>query len=78
MEHRGQKMISLASNGQRDEAVAFSMYFAVVGARLSNASREWIQHNEQLADGRRAGPHSVPSSNPGIDECWSPSPWPSC
>ncbi len=46
-----EKIISLAANGQRDEAVALLHgSFAEVGARLNTASREWIQHNEQLAE----------------------------
>ena len=46
-----EKIISLATNGHRDEAVALLHgSFAEVGARLNTASREWIQHNEQLAE----------------------------
>ena len=45
-----EKIISLATNGHREEAVALLHgSFAEVGARLNTASREWIQHNEQLA-----------------------------
>ena len=46
-----EKIISLATNGHREEAVALLHgSFAEVGARLNTASREWIQHNEQLAE----------------------------
>jgi two-component system sensor histidine kinase/response regulator len=45
-----ERIMLLATNGHRDEAVALLHgSFAELGARLDTASREWIQHNEQLA-----------------------------
>jgi two-component system sensor histidine kinase/response regulator len=45
-----EKIILLASEGRRDEAVGqLQGSFFELGARLSAVSSEWIQHNEELA-----------------------------
>jgi two-component system, sensor histidine kinase and response regulator len=59
-----EKVMLLAAQGHRDEAVdQLHGPFAELGARLSNVSGEWIQHNEQLAvDASKAALNSIAES----------------